>query len=222
MPPLVVVHTAVSADGRVDRFQPHVGLFYRLAGRWDEDATLTGADTILEAEAAAPAEGLEPYEGRQKDPDDTRPLLAVVDTKGRVRIWGHLRDQQYWRGVVALVSAETPAEYLDYLGTRGVECFVSGDEHVDLGECLEWLEEQHGVRTVRVDSGGTLSGALLRAGLVDEVSVLVHPVLVGGTSPMSFYRAPDLSSSEGVIPLRLLDVERHDSDVVWLRYEVVR
>ena len=32
---------------------------------------------------------------------------------------------------------------------------------------------------VRVDSGGALNGALLRAGLVDEISLLVHPVLVG-------------------------------------------
>ena len=32
---------------------------------------------------------------------------------------------------------------------------------------------------MRVDSGGALNGALLRAGLVDEISLLVHPVLVG-------------------------------------------
>ena len=32
---------------------------------------------------------------------------------------------------------------------------------------------------MRVDSGGALNGALLRAGLVDELSLLVHPVLVG-------------------------------------------
>ena len=34
-------------------------------------------------------------------------------------------------------------------------------------------------RVVRVDSGGGLNGALLQAGPVDEVSLLVHPCLVG-------------------------------------------
>jgi len=36
---------------------------------------------------------------------------------------------------------------------------------------------------------GRLNGVLFRAGLVDEVSVLVNPCLVGGTSPRSIFRA---------------------------------
>ena len=37
--------------------------------------------------------------------------------------------------------------------------------------------------------GGRLNGVLLRAGLVDELHLLVHPVLVGGDTP-SFFREP--------------------------------
>jgi 2,5-diamino-6-(ribosylamino)-4(3H)-pyrimidinone 5'-phosphate reductase len=87
---------------------------------------------------------------------------------------------------------------------------------------LEELNARYGVRTVRVDSGGTLNGVLLRAGLVDEVSVLIGPCLVGGTTPRSIFRAPDLTSSEGVVELKLTHVEKLKGDVVWLRYEVVR
>jgi 2,5-diamino-6-(ribosylamino)-4(3H)-pyrimidinone 5'-phosphate reductase len=65
-------------------------------------------------------------------------------------------------------------------------------------------------------------GVLLRAGLVDEVSVLVDPCLVGGTTPRSIFIAPDLTSAEGVIPLRLIHAENVKGDTVWLRYEVVR
>ena len=45
---------------------------------------------------------------------------------------------------------------------------------------LESLNQQHGVKVLRVDSGGTLNSVLLAAGLVDEVSVLIHPFLAGG------------------------------------------
>jgi len=69
---------------------------------------------------------------------------------------------------------------------------------------------------------GRLNGVLFRAGLVDEVSVLVNPCLVGGTSPRSIFVAPDLTSPEGVIPLKLLHVETLQDNVVWLRYEVVK
>jgi 2,5-diamino-6-(ribosylamino)-4(3H)-pyrimidinone 5'-phosphate reductase len=153
---------------------------------------------------------------------DERPLLAVVDGRGRIRGWrGYLRAG-HWRGAVALCSAATPAEHLGYLDARGIGRLVAGEERVDLASALDWLAERHGVRTVRVDSGGTLNGVLLRAGLVDEVSMLVHPALVGGTSPRSAFRAPDLESAAGVVALALEAVERAGRDVVWLRYAVRR
>lgn len=87
---------------------------------------------------------------------------------------------------------------------------------------LEELSARYGVKTVRVDSGGVLSGVLLRHGLVDEVSVLIYPSLVGGTSLRSIFRAPDLESPEGAISLRLMYLETLQNDLIWLRYEVVR
>lgn len=128
----------------------------------------------------------------------------------------------YWRDAVALCSKSTPQEYLDYLQKRHVDCIIAGENHVDLAAALEELNARYGVKIVRVDSGGVLNGILLRAGLVDEVSVLVHPSLVGGTTPRSFYRAPDLTSPEGVISLRLMSVERLKEDIIWLRYEVIK
>ncbi|MGE5861265.1 MAG: dihydrofolate reductase family protein, partial [Ignavibacteria bacterium] len=65
-------------------------------------------------------------------------------------------------------------------------------------------------------------GVLLRAGLVDEVSILISPSLVGGFSPNSFYRAPDLKSTEEVISLNLIHFERLREDIIWLRYKVTK
>ncbi len=45
--PRVILHNAVSADGRVDWFPADIGLFYELAATWHEDATLAGSGTIL-------------------------------------------------------------------------------------------------------------------------------------------------------------------------------
>jgi 2,5-diamino-6-(ribosylamino)-4(3H)-pyrimidinone 5'-phosphate reductase len=63
---------------------------------------------------------------------------------------------------------------------------------------------------VRVDSGGALNGALLRAGLVDEVSLLVHPVLAGD--------APRWYGSPPPGPLALEPMDGGAPD--WLRYRV--
>jgi 2,5-diamino-6-(ribosylamino)-4(3H)-pyrimidinone 5'-phosphate reductase len=145
-----------------------------------------------------------------------------VAGRARIRAWHHWLRVGPWRGGVALCAASTPTEHLDYLDAHGIERLVAGEERVDLAAALDWLAERHGVRTVRVDSGGTLNGALLRAGLVDEVSVLVHPALVGGTSPRSLFRASDLEHAGGVVALSLEAMERVRRDVVWLRYTVRR
>jgi 2,5-diamino-6-(ribosylamino)-4(3H)-pyrimidinone 5'-phosphate reductase len=85
---------------------------------------------------------------------------------------------------------------------------------------LEEFNARYGGQTVRVDSGGILNGMLLRAGLVDKASILLHPALVGGTSQCSMFHALDLASSVGVIPLTLVDAETISEGLVWLRYKV--
>jgi len=62
----------------------------------------------------------------------------------------------------------------------------------------------------------------LRAGLVDEASILVSPCLVGGETERSIFRAPGLESEDGVIPVRLTHVEQLDGGYVWLRYAIIR
>lgn len=187
--PRVVVHNAASVDGRTTGFEPDLGLYYGLAARWQADAMLSGADTILAAPEGQIVEAADDPLGPTPDRDRTRCLLVISDSRGRLRCWQAMRDAGYWRDVVALCSHSTPGDYLDYLGRRRVDYILAGDDHVDLGAALEELSARYGIKLVRVDSGGTLNGALLRAGPVDEVSVLIHPSLVGGTSPRSMYRS---------------------------------
>ena len=66
-----------------------------------------------------------------------------------------------------------------------------------------------------MDVGGpTLAGSLLRAGLVDEIQVVVHPVVLGAGLP--FF--PPLDTP---IKTRLLETRTFGSGVVLLRYETL-
>jgi 2,5-diamino-6-(ribosylamino)-4(3H)-pyrimidinone 5'-phosphate reductase len=222
MLPRVVLHNSVSVDGRVDGFIPDIGLHYEMASHWKADVHLAGSNTILSQGGEVSAEDEETFQPAERDPDDPRSLLAIPDSRGRVRIWHTLRRSGYWRDVMALCSKTTPRTYLDYLKERRIDYIIAGDDHVDMRSALEELSARYGAKTVLLDSGGTLNGILLRAGLVDEVSVLIHPCLVGGTTPGSIFRAPDPTAPGGEVKLRLTHVEKVKEDLVWLRYEVVR
>jgi 2,5-diamino-6-(ribosylamino)-4(3H)-pyrimidinone 5'-phosphate reductase len=221
MKPHILIHNAVSVDGRIDWFKANIEKFYDLTSNWNEDATLTGSETLLAAYENAGTEAID-EEIAEKDPDDTRPLLIVVDSRGRLKVWHQLKREPYWRDAIALVSQSTPRAYIDYLQGQKVEYITAGADKVDLKQALEEVNSKYGIEHIRVDSGGTLNGVLLRAGLVDEVSLLVHPYLVGGMSPRSMFRASDLQSDQGVINLHLVKVNIVEKDYAWMHYEVVR
>jgi 2,5-diamino-6-(ribosylamino)-4(3H)-pyrimidinone 5'-phosphate reductase len=91
-----------------------------------------------------------------------------------------------------------------------------GDQRVDLRAALEALGARPGISTVRVDSGGGLTGALLSEELVDEVSLLLHPWWTGSAE------RPWHGNAAGV-PAVLELVSRESIDqLVWLRYRFRR
>ena len=67
--------------------------------------------------------------------------------------------------------------------------------------------------SVRVDSGGVLNGALLQAGLVDEISLLVHPLLVGD--------APRWYGASAPASLEFVAADVLDGGLAWLRHRTV-
>ena len=224
MRPYVTLHNAVSLDGRLLEWgMVDMGLYYGLIGAFKEDATLAGAETLL-AGAAHEGVSVDPSDvvPVEAAPGDSRPLLVVPDSRGRIRIWRWILSQQYWRGGVALCSTSTPAEHQSYLERVGVERITAGTGPVDMELALTALRERYGVERVRVDSGGTLNGVLLKLGLVNEVSLLVAPVLMGDDSSRPFYRTPALAESGAHVGLRLVHQERLEGDNLWLRYEVLR
>ena len=71
------------------------------------------------------------------------------------------------------------------------------------------LAKERGARVVRVESGGALIAVLLELGLVDELALLVHPVIVGSGQPWC--------GTTGV-RLQHAGTEVFKGGVVWSRY----
>jgi 2,5-diamino-6-(ribosylamino)-4(3H)-pyrimidinone 5'-phosphate reductase len=176
--PRVIIHSLISLDGRLDGFPADAGLYYEMASRLPRQAAQTGSGTMLGAAAGQcidlSEEDPEPLPGNASAgpaaAGDPRPLLVIVDSQGRVTRYAWLREQPFWRDVLVLCSAATPAAQLDRLRRHRVGHVVLGQGRVDLGGALRLLAERHRVGAVRVDPGDRLNAALLRAGLADWTS----------------------------------------------------
>ena len=222
MLPYISIHNEMSLDGRFDWMADDQGLYYETIYRFHVDAMLSGINTMLEAQINMGNETYKrEYTPAAKEFSDARQLLVVVDSRGRIKDWSVLRNQPYWRDVVVLCSNATPRGHLENLRAQSVDTIIAGDHHVNLHKCLATLRAEYGVSKLRVDSGGILNGVLLRAGLVNEVVVILNPCLTGGNSARTFYVADDLVSRDGIISLELKKVEELRDGFLWLQYLVI-
>ncbi len=149
-----------------------------------------------------------------------RGWFAVVDGRGRVR--AGITEFPGWEGwhTLHLVSPAAPRDYLAFLRDRRVPYLVTGKEHVDLAAAMTKLSTLLGIERVVSTAGSRLNGALLRAGLVDELSLVLLPALIGGERTPHLFRSPELGAADWPSSLELVSVDGEPSGRVRLHYKV--
>jgi hypothetical protein len=221
-PPVVIAAGIASVDGRITiapdvlgpafmhdpRFDLLLGseagaLGKRLRSLYRPQAILEGAGSFVrpddEPDSLPPAHvGERPLDedflpDEVIDRDGHAGWFAVVDSRGRCR-WG-VKEQEGWH-VLILCAHTTPREYLDYLRREAIPYLIVGEERVDLRMALARLNEALRVERMISEAAGRLNGALLRAGLLDELYLEVAPLIIGGRVTPSLFDSPDLTPDE--------------------------
>lgn len=147
--------------------------------------------------------------------------FTVVDARGRVR--AGMTEFPGWDGwrTLHLVAGSTPEDYLALLRRREIPYIVSGHGHVDLRVALEKMACLLGVSCVVCTAGSRLNGALLRANLIDEVSLVLLPALIGGLETPVLFRCADLGPTDCPTRLELMSMDGEPAGRLHLRYRVV-
>ena len=217
MLPKVIIHNSISLDGSLTGFEPNMGLHYQIAGNYKPQVHLIGSNTA-KVGVELFGNGVPPEEEKDFEKpkrDKSLPWWVMPDTKGTLKGLLHTcRRFEFCRDVAVLISETTPKEYVSYLKERNYDCFMVGKEHVDLRKSLELLSKEFKAKKVLTDTGRILGNLLLEQGFVDEVSLLVHPVIVGEKSYNIF---GNISQNP---KLKLRKHERLEKGCVWLVYKV--
>ncbi|MBA4064822.1 MAG: hypothetical protein C0501_14135 [Isosphaera sp.] len=219
--PHVICHMMASIDGRIDSAVTSAANAgdYEATGRALEgDAWVCGRTTMEQHFADGASDS------RQGPPAGPQPVhvarraesyAVAVDTTGKLRWSGGDLDGDH---LICVVSERATDEYLAALREGHISYVVAGASEVDLQRAADALGEHFGIRRLLLEGGGRINGAFLRAGLVDEVSLLLVPGIDGRTGVPAVF---DGLAGEGLFPLRLASVERR-GETLWIRYDVVR
>lgn len=99
---------------------------------------------------------------------------------------------------------------------------IQFDEKIDFVSLFQTLKTK-GTDKLTIQSGGEMNAILLRAGLINFISIVVAPVLVGGRQTPTLIDGHSLNSIEDLQKLRLLkltEIKQLENSYVNFKYEV--
>ncbi|MEZ2329784.1 dihydrofolate reductase family protein [Mesorhizobium sp. RCC_202] len=146
-----------------------------------------------------------------------RDVAVGIDPHGRLH---YGQDNAGGDHIIAVIGQQVSDAYLAELQADGVSYLFAGEDGTDLHQAMDVLGEAFGIETILLEGGGITNGTFLKAGLIDEISLLVYPGidgLAGVPSIFEFLGAADDRPAAGKA-LRHFGTETLEGGVVWLRY----
>ena len=241
MRPKIICHMTSSVDGRllVDRWlrsnaeaeHKLVGTTYdTLAARLETEGWMVGRTTMEDFAAGEPRS----FDGSY--PDLRKPFVG--NRNGRnvavaIDLYGKLhygQDNALGDHIIAVLGPNVSDEYLTELRHDGVSYLFTpsegeegyGSPESELSRAMDILGEVFGINSLMLQGGGITNGAFLKAGLIDEISLIIYPGvdgLAGVPAIFDYHGQPDERPAAGQT-LKHIATETLDSELVWLRYEI--
>ena len=215
----VIMHDSVSIDGSFTGFKYSMelmGIHYQIAGSFGDKVRIFGSTTALKSIEMFGGFTEETESDFDKpDKSDNLTYWAITDSKGLLEGKLHyFRRSEYCRDVVALVTEQTPPKYMDYLKSRNYDYYIVGKNQVDLKNALKILSENYESDKILIDSGRELTNAFVNKNLIDEISILIVPEIVGIKSQNLF------SNILQNLSLELIKTQQYPGSFVWNLYKV--
>jgi riboflavin biosynthesis pyrimidine reductase len=227
MKPYLICHMVASIDGRTltSRWRPEDPgrreVFERLHERLAVDAWLVGRITGQEyakrdayPDHADQHYPREPWFARR----DAPAYGIVLDPHGKIA-WG--RDNIGGDPIIVVLTEGVSDAHLAGLRQDNVSYIFAGERTLDLRRALDIVNRELGIKRLEVNGGGVTNGALLRTGLVDEISLAIFPAVDGTKAAPSVFDPGE--AAEAPVPLRGITLETTEvleGGAVWLRYQV--
>ena len=122
--------------------------------------------------------------------------------------------------ILVIVGRNATEEYLAHLRERRIS-YVIVDDATDLRQGLEAVGRGFGIRSISVQGGGILNGALLAERLIDELSLVVYPGIDGlfGVPSIFEYMGGMTEYPAKGQRLQLLAASEREHGVMWMRYK---
>ncbi len=223
--PRVICHMMSSLDGRiiVQRWGndvPGRQEYETIAATFTSQAWMCGRVTMEKDFTEGRQPDLQPVPQPLDRTDfvaeyEAESFVVAVDAHGKLGWESADIDGEH---LIEVLTEQVPDEYLAYLRRLGISYVFGGAETLDFALVLDKLARLFPIKTILLEGGGHLNGSLLKAGLVDELSLLHCPVVDGAPTSATVFEQPDAPGP--AVRFRLLEVQQRPHGILWQRYAV--
>ncbi|WP_160911492.1 RibD family protein [Halobacillus litoralis] len=193
--------TATGIDGEAHE------VTHQLYDELDCDGLVSGSESLIVWSANGVKLEKPVYEPKKSK------AYIVFDGRGRI-------DWYQTEGLLVVTREDVSEKYIQQLEEKGITYISAGSgAHIDLPLALHKLYEL-GYRRLGLAGGGVINGAFLRQGLIDEISLVMAPLAIGGTTTPSIFDSEDLKELNDATRLELKNMKTVGKGSVWLHYKV--
>jgi riboflavin biosynthesis pyrimidine reductase len=227
MKPYVICHMLGSLDGKIKQdiwaLKDSAKYFEEPAAKIKTDAWVVGRTTMQE------------FSSKKKHTLTTRRVnipkedfvaetqakgyAVVIDPAGKC-FWD--TNQVSTEHVIEVLTERVSSRYLDHLQSKNVSYIFGGKAELDLDLVLRKLYKLFAIRRMRIDGGGNVNGSFLKAGLIDEFSLVLAPLADGTIGTPTVFEVEKGYGKRRATHFTLQSVKRIYGDFLWLRYKVMR
>lgn len=124
--------------------------------------------------------------------------------------------------IIEILGDKASDAYVAYLREHNISYIFAGKEKVDCEIAAKKLYELFGIKTLMVSGGGLINGAFLKTGIVDEISLVVSPVIEperGINTAFENIGEPEVRVNPNSEEFELKNVEIIEKDTLWITYK---
>jgi 2,5-diamino-6-(ribosylamino)-4(3H)-pyrimidinone 5'-phosphate reductase len=150
-------------------------------------------------------------------------FAVAIDTQGTLRWSSNVIKSGIGRALefslIVIVTEQTPKEYLSYLRTKEIAYILSGQKELDWAVALQKLHDLFGIKKLSLQGGGKINGSLLKAGFIDEVSLIMTPLAVNNSEAPAVFENQVTPETFSTYRFEVIECKQLENNVVWLRYK---
>ncbi|MBO5129889.1 MAG: dihydrofolate reductase family protein [Oscillospiraceae bacterium] len=224
--PYTICHMVTSLDGKVTgRFlytpegEKASDWYYQLNRDYKADAFACGRVTMEGSFTGGwypdLSEYVPAYSPMDYLVDDMGNFFAVAFDPHGVLGWKSntiIDDDPGYSGarIIEVLTHQVDLRYLHYLQVMNIPYIFAGQLEIDIEEALFKLKAYFGIEKLLLEGGSILNGAFQRAGVIDELSLVVAPMTAEAEDKPLF--------TDGTREKYTLAAVRHQDSTLWLNY----